>query len=102
MFPRECTNPGSDWTRIKLATGKVPYGKLLDSGIFHMVPKGERPSKPRPFNAPGMTPAVWEIAKLCWRGKAKERPEVDTVLRRLENLADPGVFMKHVLFRNSK
>ena len=59
-----------------------------------MVSSGKRPSIPHPFDATGMTPAVWKIAKKCWRQKAKERPEASTVLKYLEDLAKPGMYAR--------
>ena len=90
MFHRECEDPSSDWIRFKLATGGIPYLKTPDPTVILMVSKGKRPSKPRPFKAPGMTPAIWKIAQRCWDEKAKDRPEVDTVLHYLEELANIG------------
>jgi len=59
---------------------------------MRLVSKGKRPPKPRDSNAPGMTPLVWEIAEKCWHKKAKLRPDVKAVLRRLENMeAETGV-----------
>src|SRR6266403_1559481 len=86
---------GSDCPRFQLVIGRDPFNELLGS-INILVPKGTRPTKPRHFDAPGMTPAVWKIAQKCWRQKAKERPEVYTVLRSLERLANPGVY-GHIL-----
>ena len=90
MFSRKRARPGSDCLRFQLVTGKGPYAGVQDSVVIPMVLKGKRPSKPRTFEAPGMTPAVWKIAEKCWHQKANERPEVDAVLQRLENLANPG------------
>ena len=51
---------------------------------------GGQPSKPCCLEAPRMTPAAWKIAKECWLQKAKEGPDVNTILESLDNLADPG------------
>ncbi|KAF9646793.1 kinase-like protein [Thelephora ganbajun] len=75
---------------VELVTGKIPYHDSQDVNVIFLISKGRRPPKPLSFEAPGITPAVWEIAKKCWHGKAKERPEVGAVLQSLENVADPA------------
>lgn len=56
-----------------------------------MVLEGGRPHKPRHFDAPGMTPDVWKIARKCWHKKTEERPDVHAVLESLESLVNPGM-----------
>ena len=68
----------------------MPLPEYTDHSIAIMIMKGKRPPKPARFEAPGITPAVWKIAKKCWHQKAKERPEAKVVLQCLENLANPG------------
>ena len=80
----------SDRSRSQLVTERMPFPEFTDPGVTIMISKGKRPPKPRHFDAPGITPAVWKIAKRCWHEKAKERPEVNAVLQDLENLANPG------------
>ena len=75
-------------------TGEVPFPKRGEYEVATMVSNGKRPSKPRRFNATGMTPAVWKIAEKCWRQKAEKRPEVSTVLKYLEDLAKPGMYAR--------
>ena len=87
---RKRERPGSDCFRFQLATGKVPYAGVPDSTVILMVSRGKRPSKPRPFKAPGMSLAVWKIAQKCWNEKARDRPEVDTVLQSLQDIANTG------------
>ncbi|KAF9647762.1 kinase-like protein [Thelephora ganbajun] len=74
---------------VELVTGKMPFPEYTDHNVIVMISEGERPSKPRHFDAPGMTSAVWKIAQKCWHEKASKRPEVDAVLRSLEALAKP-------------
>ena len=93
LFSENVTRPGSDRFRSQLATGMMPFPEKTDPSVMIMISKGKRPPKSRHFDAPGMTPAVWKIAKKCWHEKARERPEVNVVLQDLENLANlnPGV-----------
>ena len=80
-------------------TGNVPFPEFSDYDAIKMILRGKRPLKPPRFEAPGMTPAVWKIAEKCWHEKAKERPEVSTILRYLETLANPGVYVRFNLER---
>jgi len=75
---------------FQLATGKMPFPEFTDHNVVVMIMRGKRPQMPHSFDAPGMTPAVWKVAQKCWHEKAMERPEVNTVLRSLEDLANSG------------
>ena len=80
-------------------TGKLPLSEFTDHNVTVLISKGKRPSMPRSFDVPGMTPAVWKIAKKCWHEKAKERPEVTSVLRYLENMSNPGECTREIRSR---
>ena len=84
--------PGPDLLRLQLATGKMPYHEYLDAKVIMMVSKGERPHKPRHFEAEGITSDVWRVAKKCWHEKAAKRPEVKDVLHNLEKMTNSGVW----------
>jgi len=90
-------HPRSDCFHNQLVTGEIPFADYPDPKVIILVLKGKRPSKPAHFNAPGMTPAVWKIAKKCWHEEARERPEANVVLKNLENLAESGVYT-HCMF----
>ena len=76
---------------VQLVTGTMLFPRLTDPDVYRMMSKGIGPPPPRRFDAPGMTLAVWKIAKKCWHQKAERRPEVTTVLQSLESIANPGV-----------
>jgi len=82
--------PSSNYLHFQLATGKKPYPGLLDNAVVIKVLKGKRPPKPDPFEAPGMSQAIWGVAKKCWNEKAKERPEANAVLQDLERITSTG------------
>ena len=85
-------HPGSECFRFQLVTGKAPYTGVRDDDVNYLISNGLGPIEPRQFEAPGMTTAVWKIAKRCWHRQAGERPEVNAVLRSLERIADPGMY----------
>ena len=66
VFSESMTRPGSDCFRFQLMTGKVPFPETPENSIVILLFQNKRPPKPRHFEAPGMTPAVWEIAQKCW------------------------------------
>ena len=90
MFSESMTRPGSNRLSFQLTTGKMPFPERTDPNVTILVFQGKRPSKPRRFEAPGITPEIWKIAEKCWHQKAKERPEVKTVLQDLENIVNAG------------
>ncbi|KAF9789408.1 kinase-like domain-containing protein [Thelephora terrestris] len=65
---------------VELVTGKVPFAGLTDYNAVRLVSKGKRPTKPRRFDFPGTSEAVWKVAEKCWHSKADRRPEVKGVL----------------------
>jgi hypothetical protein len=91
LVSESTTRPGSDYFRSQLAAGERPFPEFTDHNVVFLILKGKRPPKPHHFDAPGMTLAVWKIAEKCWHEKAKERPDVNGILKHLENLANPGV-----------
>ena len=80
-------------------TGKIPFPDLTDPNVIFPIIKGKRPQRPRNFDAPGITPGVWVVAKKCWHDRAKQRPEVKTVLQDLENIANAGECAPRACFR---
>jgi hypothetical protein len=68
----------------------MPFHGISDITVSVMVSRGERPPKPQQFDAPGISPAVWKVAKTCWQKRAGERPEAKEVLRDLEKIANLG------------
>ena len=88
---------GSDCVLPQLVTGKIPYPELRDIQVTIKVPRGGRPPKPRSFEAPGMSPGVWKIAKKCWHQNGEVRPDTKAILQSLEKLPKPGVSLQNVL-----
>ena len=68
----------------------MPFPNYTDGNVSVMVLRGIRPEKPRRFDAAGITPAVWKVAKKCWHEKANRRPEVKEVLENLQKIANSG------------
>jgi len=90
-FSKTAIFPGSDWFCFQLMSKNVPYTGIDEGTVIRRILLSQGPLKPHTFEVPGMTPAVWKIAKRCWHRKVEKRPELDTVLQYLENLANPGM-----------
>jgi len=76
--------------RFQLVTRSAPFPKLTNFSVMIQVSEGIRPEKPQHFEAPGLTPEVWEIAEMCWHEDPERRPEAHVVLQHLEDLANSG------------
>ncbi|KAF9789402.1 kinase-like domain-containing protein, partial [Thelephora terrestris] len=73
-----------------LVTGQVPFADSTEYNVVSIVLKGKRPPKPRRFDAPGTSEAVWKVAQKCWHGKAHKRPEVKEALQYLNDIKHGG------------
>ena len=91
LSPEDLIYPDPDRVHRKLATGKLPFHDSEDTTVVIMISKGKRPQKPAHFDAPGITQAVWRVAKKCWHESAKERPGTKEVIQELKNIASPGL-----------
>ena len=91
MFHENSIYPDTDRVHRKLATGEVPFHDSENPAVVVMISKGRRPQKPAQFDAPGITPAVWRVAKKCWHDRAKERPGTKEVIQELKEIASPGM-----------
>jgi len=83
---------------VELATGKPPFPEFHDIKIPAVVSKGKRPSKPRHFDALGITSEVWAVAERCWRQKPRGRPKIKDILRDLERIASPVSAPRNLLW----
>jgi hypothetical protein len=90
LVSESVVRPSPDCFRFQLVTRGLPFLGLTHEQVLVAVPMGRRPLDPYLIRAPGMSPAVWKIAERCWHEKARERPEVNVILKNLENLANPG------------
>jgi len=84
---------------VELATGKPPFHDLQDFGVVIVASKGKRPPKLRRFDALGITSEVWAVAKKCWHQKPRERPEAKSILRDLEQIANPASAPRSAFFK---
>ena len=88
LFPKNTIRADSGLLYFQLVTGRNPFYNLYDNRVAVLVSNGKRPPRPPRFEVPGMSRAVWRVAKKCWRHEADKRPEVGTVLLHLEEIVN--------------
>ena len=69
-------------TVYQVLTGKWPFYPKRETEIMHVVISGVRPPKPENAEEIGMTEAVWELVRECWKEDRTKRPDISEVLRR--------------------
>ena len=69
-------------TVYQVLTDKWPFFPRRDAEIFHAVISGERPPKPENAESIGITEAVWDLVRECWREDRKTRPIIADILGR--------------------
>ena len=74
----------------EVLTGSVPFAQLNDTAVLMGVLNGERPEKPQGEEGAWFTPGLWEVLELCWKPKPGDRPNLDTVLQCLQEVAPPS------------
>lgn len=70
-------------TAYQVLTGKRPFLPRRNAGIMRAVISGERPAKPENAEGIGMTEAVWDFLRECWREDRTARPNILDALRKL-------------------
>ena len=74
----------------QVLTGKWPFFPMREGEVTHAVISGERPSKPENAEGIGMTEAVWDLLRECWKEDRMKRPNISDILKRFCAIADEG------------
>ena len=69
-------------------TGTTPFLSESDDEIVDKVATGLRPEWPSGNPPQGLSDAVWEQVKTCWKQELKERPTASDVLETLVALGE--------------
>ena len=69
-------------TTYQVLTGKRPFLPRREAGVIRAVISGERPAKPENAEAIGITEAVWDLLKSCWKEDRTARASISDILRR--------------------
>ncbi|KAJ3516153.1 hypothetical protein NMY22_g14279 [Coprinellus aureogranulatus] len=81
--------------RLVIMTEKFPFHQSNEIGVLFKLMNGERPEKPAqdepPFQAFGLTDAIWAFIETCWAENPDARPTARDVQRHplLRGLVDP-------------
>ena len=68
---------------IQASSGKVPFHDVPAPAVPVSIICGKRP--PRPSH-PKLTDALWELAERCWTATARDRPEMEEVVKTLKEM----------------
>ena len=69
-------------TVYQVLTGQFPFHPMREFEVMHAVVEGGRPPKPENAEDIGMTEAVWELMRECWKEDRTERPIMPEILRK--------------------
>ena len=72
----------------QVLSGNSPYWDIMNEGqLTCAIIKGYRPKKPVVAESLGFTNELWKTVQLCWSTDAGARPDVKSVLSRLNHAA---------------
>jgi len=77
-------------TMYQVLTGEQPFFPRRVGEVVHAVISGERPPKPENAEEIGMTEAVWDLLRDCWKEDRTARPTATEVLRKFCEIAGEG------------
>ena len=73
-------------TFVQILTGKLPFVSLLrEATIILQVKAGKRPERSS-YLPTTFTDSMWELLVDCWDRDPENRPDMETVVRRLEDM----------------
>ena len=86
-FDPRIGSTGSDiWSfamvMYELLTGNDPYYEFAIFAVIAKVAAGVIPSRPKTID----NDKIWDLMRECWMLKPTERPPIQEVIRRLDNL----------------
>ena len=67
----------------EIISGRVPFHQYADLIVIVKVLAGERPSR-----GVGFAESLWKMLEMCWALEPNDRPSVDGVLQRLEDISN--------------
>ena len=77
-------------TMYQVLTGKRPFCPMRNAGIIRAVISGERPAKPENAEEVGMTDAVWNLLRECWKEDRTTRPTIGDIEDWIRDIAYPS------------
>ena len=68
----------------EVLSGQAPFASLKDFVVIRKVVDGERPARPEGAKGVWFADDLWGTMNLCWETQPDSRPNIATVLERLE------------------
>jgi len=72
---------------LQVLTGRIPFYGIKEHSIGYKVIIGDRPPRPSADSATGITDNVWRMMESCWHQDRKQRMDISTVLKILNEAA---------------
>ncbi|KAG6909853.1 hypothetical protein DXG01_014881 [Tephrocybe rancida] len=72
---------------LEIFTGELPFPEIVTDAVAHHIIMGGCPMRPDPSSSSwtdfGLTEEIWACVEPCWEREPSERPNANTVIRRL-------------------
>jgi len=75
----------------EVLSGEIPFASRTDTATVFKVLEGERPERPQGTQGARFTDSIWGMLELCWKPRPSDRPNLDIVLRCLQDAARPSI-----------
>lgn len=73
----------------EVLSGEIPYPLCNKLVVVQKILGGERPTRPQGAQGARFAAGLWEMLELCWKPQSTDRPSLDTVIRCLQDVAQP-------------
>jgi len=70
----------------EVLSGQIPFAQDKNTVVIRKVIEGKRPGRPTGTQAAWFTDGLWEMLGLCWNHQPCDRPNLKTLLQRLEGI----------------
>lgn len=70
--------------------GRIPFHQYTWCSAIARIIKGGRPERPPDEEGKWFTDGVWRVVECCWKCEPGDRPNIDYVLRFLEETSNSG------------
>jgi hypothetical protein len=88
-LPNQPTYPS-----MKVFTGTVPFSGVRASEVVIRITNGKRPGRP---NHPEFSNPLWTLTTRCWAEAAKDRPNIEEVVKEFKELSVSYSFARRTL-----
>ncbi|KAF9647398.1 kinase-like protein [Thelephora ganbajun] len=80
---------------FEVFSGTVPFHDIAAPAVTTSIMDGERPSRP---THPSLIDPLWKLTQRCWKDTAKDRPEMQEVIKELKGMSThPSAYTTNLL-----